>query len=189
VASKSAKLAKPTPTETTSKGMIEIFTGHGKGKTSAALGIVLRALGHGRRVHIVFFMKGKFPYGEQKILATLPNVTFESFGFLEFCDPNNVKPEENEQAQKALDAARKAVLSEEYDIVILDEINVAIAWKLVDIEDVMKLMNEKPEQVELILTGRYADQRLIELADLVTDMVKVKHPYDKGVLSRQGIDY
>ena len=187
--SKSAKLTKPTPTETATRGMIEVFTGHGKGKTSAALGIVLRALGHGRRVHIVFFMKGKFPYGEQEVLSTLPNVTFESFGFLEFCDPNNVKPEEKEQAQKALDAARKAMLSGEYDIVILDEINVATAWKLVDVEDVIKLIREKPEHVELILTGRYAHPRLIEIADLVTNMVKVKHPYDKGILSRQGIDY
>ena len=169
--------------------MIEIFTGHGKGKTSAALGIVLRALGHGRRVHIIFFMKGEFPYGEQKTLSNLPDVSFERFGFLEFCNPDNVKPEEKEQAQRALDAARKAMLGGEYDIVILDEINVATAWKLVDIEEVIKLAQEKPEQVELILTGRYADPRLIEIADLVTEMVKVKHPYDKGILSRQGIDY
>jgi len=100
-----------------------------------------------------------------------------------------VKPEEKEQAQRALDAARKAMLGGEYDIVILDEINVATAWKLIDIEEVIKLAQEKPEHVELILTGRYADPRLIEIADLVTEMVKVKHPYDKGILSRQGIDY
>ena len=187
--SKSTRLLKPTSPETITSGMVEIFTGDGKGKTSAALGTVFRALGHGCRAHIIFFMKGKFPYGEQKILSTLSNVTFETFGLLEFCDPNNLKPEEKEQAHKALDAARKATLSGEYDVVILDEINVATAWKLVDIEDVIKLINERPEHVELILTGRYADQRLIELADLVTDMMKVKHPYDKGILSRQGIDY
>lgn len=168
---------------------MEIFTGDGKGKTSAALGVALRALGHGRRVHIVYFMKGNFPYGEQKILSELPNVTFARFGFESFVDPANVKPEEKEEARKALEAARKAMLSLEYDMVVLDEVNVAVAWNLVDIDEVIKLISDKPEKVELILTGRYADPRLIKLADLVTDMVKVKHPYDKGILSREGIDY
>ncbi|MBM3119543.1 MAG: cob(I)yrinic acid a,c-diamide adenosyltransferase [Chloroflexi bacterium] len=177
------------PTETTTKGLVEVFTGEGKGKTSAALGVALRALGQGLRVHIVFFMKGDFPYGEQKILSELSNITFERFGFQDFVDPANVKPEEKEEAQKALEAARRAMLSQKYNVVILDEANVAVAWKLVDIDDVIKLVRDKPEKVELILTGRYADPRLIELADLVTDMVKVKHPYDKGVLSRKGIDY
>ncbi len=81
------------------------------------------------------------------------------------------------------------MLSLEYDVVILDEVNVAIAWKLIDLDAVIKLIHDKPENIELILTGRYADPRLIELADLVTDMVKVKHPFDKGILSRKGIDY
>ena len=181
--------ASTSPSKTPAKGLVEIFTGDGKGKTSAALGIVLRALGHGLHVHIIFFMKGEFPYGEQKALSELPNITFDRFGFITFVDPAHVKPEEKEEARKALEAARKAMLSMEYDIVILDEINVAASWNLIDIDDVIKLISNKPEKVELILTGRYADPRLIELADLVTDMVKVKHPYDKGILSREGIDY
>jgi cob(I)alamin adenosyltransferase len=168
---------------------VEIFTGEGKGKTSAALGVALRALGQGLRVHIVYFMKGDFPYGEQKTLSELSNITFERFGFQDFVDPANVKPEEREEARKALEAARKAMLSLKYDVVILDEVNVAAAWKLVAIDEVIRLIHDRPEKVELILTGRYADPRLIELADLVTDMVKVKHPYDKGILSRKGIDY
>ncbi len=184
-----SELARTVPSKTSTTGMVEIFTGDGKGKTSAALGIALRAIGHGLRVHIVYFMKGEFPYGEQKTLSQMPNATFTRFGFESFVDPANVKPEEKEQARKALEAAREAMLSLEYDIVILDEVNVAVAWKLVDIEDVLRLISEKPEKVELILTGRYADPRLIEKADLVTDMVKVKHPYDKGTLSRRGIDY
>ncbi len=183
------ELAKTSPNETSTKGLVEVFTGDGKGKTSAALGIALRALGHGLRVHIVYFMKGDFPYGEQKILSELPNVTFARFGYETFVDPANVKQEEKEEAKKALEAARKAMCSLEYDIIVLDEINVAVAWNLVDIDQVIKLIGDKPERVELILTGRYADSRLIELADLVTDMVKVKHPYDKGTLSRKGIDY
>lgn len=146
-------------------------------------------MGHDFRVHIVYFMKGDFPYGEQKVLSELSNVTFQRFGFQDFVDPANVKPEEKEEARKALEAARKAMLSQKYDVVVLDEINVAVSWKLVDIDEVIKLVCDKPEKVELILTGRYADLRLVELADLVTDMVKVKHPYDKGILSRKGIDY
>ena len=175
--------------EASTRGLVEIFTGDGKGKTSAALGVALRALGQGLSVHIVYFMKGGFPYGEQKSLSELSNVTFENFGFQDFVDPANVKPEEKEEARKGLEAARKAMLSLKYDVVILDEANIATAWKLIDLDDVIKLIHDKPENVELILTGRYADPRLIELADLVTDMVKVKHPYDKGILSRRGIDY
>ena len=134
-------------------------------------------------------MKGDFPYGEQKVLSELPGVTFDRFGFQDFVDPSNVKPEEKEEARKALEAARKAMLSLKYDVVILDEVNVATAWKLIGLNDVIKLVREKPEKVELVLTGRYADPKLMELADLVTDMVKIKHPYDKGILSRKGIDY
>jgi cob(I)alamin adenosyltransferase len=181
--------AETLPVETSIRGLVELFTGDGKGKTSAALGVGLRALGHGHRVHIVFFMKGDFPYGEQKTLSELSNITFERFGFRDFVDPANVKPAEREEAHKALEAARKAMLSLKYDVVILDEVNVAIAWKLIDIDEVIKLIHNKPDKVELILTGRYADPKLVELADLVTDMVKVKHPYDKGILSRKGIDY
>jgi cob(I)alamin adenosyltransferase len=173
----------------TTNGLVEIFTGEGKGKTSAALGAVIRALGHGLRVYVVFFMKGDFPYGEQKILCQLPNCTVERFGFQEFVDPAHVKPEEKEEARKALKAARKAMLSLKYDLVILDEVNVAAAWKLIDLNEVIKLIHKKPEKVELILTGRYADPKLIELADLVTEMVKVKHPFDKGILSRKGFEY
>jgi len=171
------------------KGLLEIFTGDGKGKTSAALGVALRASGHGLNVFIVYFMKGKFPYGEQKALSQLTNIEFAQYGQLSFVDPNNVTQAEKGEAKRALAAARKVVLSNNYDVVILDEINVAIAWKLIEIEEVIKLIGEKPDKVELILTGRYADDRLIDLADLVTNMTKVKHPYDKGTLSRKGIDY
>jgi len=181
--------AKTLPAETSTRGLVEVFTGDGKGKTLAALGVALRALGQGFCVHIVFFMKGDFPYGEQKILSELSNCTVERFGFRDFVDPANVKPEEKEEARKALEAGRKAMLSPKYDVVILDEVNVAVAWKLIDVDDVIKLVHDKPENVELVLTGRYADPKLIKLADLVTDMVKVKHPYDRGILSRKGIDY
>lgn len=149
----------------------------------------MRALGHGMRAHITFFMKGEFPYGEQELLARLPNVTFRRFGQLDFVDPDNVKPEEKEQALEALKDAETAVMSGEYDLVVLDEVNVAAAWGLIDVEDVVDLVKRKPERTELILTGRYADEKLVRLADLVTEMKEVKHPFRKGTLSRKGIDY
>ncbi len=178
----------PAP-ETPLKGLVELFTGDGRGKTSAALGTALRALGCGRRVHIVYFMKGSFPYSEQKALAHLPNVSYQRFGGLHFVDPNSVKPEDREEARKALAAAREAMLSGKYDVVILDEVNIAAAWGLADTAEVVRLIKERPENVELVLTGRYAPKELVELADLVTEMVKVKHPYDRGIASREGIDY
>lgn len=178
-----------SPSEPLSRGLVYIFTGDGKGKTSAALGVILRALGHGLRVYIVYFMKGDYPYGERTILAKLPNVTMASFGHMGFIDPANIKPEEIEQAKQALAAAREAMLSGSYDLVILDEVNLAAAWKLVELDEVIRLIGDKPQNVELILTGRKADTRLIKLADLVTEMLKIKHPYDEGVKARKGIDY
>lgn len=171
------------------KGLVQVFTGNGKGKTTAALGAVLRAAGHGRRVFIVFFMKGDYAYGEYQALAKFPNVEISQFGFRKFVDPANIKPEEREQAARALAAAREAVTSGRYDLVVLDEINVALGYQLITLDEVLKLIADRPPQVELILTGRYADARLLEAADLVTEMVKVKHPYDKGIPARQGIEY
>ncbi|MBM4444153.1 MAG: cob(I)yrinic acid a,c-diamide adenosyltransferase [Chloroflexi bacterium] len=170
-------------------GLVQIFTGDGKGKTSAALGAAMRAAGHGLRVHITFFMKGDYPYGEHDSLALLPGVTAARFGQREFVDPRNVRPEEREQAGQALEDARRAAFSGEYDLVILDEVNVAAAWKLIDVDDVVRLIRGRPEKVELILTGRYADQKLVEAADLVTEMREIKHPYGKGVPSRKGFEY
>jgi len=175
--------------EPLSRGLVYIFTGDGKGKTSAALGVILRALGHGLRVYIVYFMKGDYPYGERTILAKLPNVTMAIFGHMGFIDPANIKPEEIEQAKQALAAAREAMLSGSYDLVVLDEVNLAVAWKLVELDEVVRLIGDKPQNVELILTGRKADTQLIKLADLVTEMLKIKHPYDEGVKARKGIDY
>jgi len=176
-------------TEKNGKGLVQVFTGNGKGKTTAALGTVLRAAGHGFRVFIVFFMKGNYDYGEFSTLAKLPNVDMASFGFRRLTDPTNIKPEEIEQARLALAAAREAVLSGNYDLVVLDEVNVALGFKLIELDEVVKLIRDKPPNVELILTGRYADNKIIEMADLVTEMVKVRHPFDKGIKARKGIEY
>jgi len=179
----------PSVSQPWNRGLVQVFTGDGKGKTSAALGTVIRALGQGLRVYIVFFMKGDYPYGERNILSKLPNVNFASFGSLEFVNPANVKPEEKEQAKQALAAAREAMLSGNYDLVVLDEVNLAAAWNLVELDEVIKLIDDKPQNVELILTGRRADTKLVKLADLVTEMLKIKHPYDEGIGGRKGIEY
>lgn len=171
------------------EGLVQVFTGDGKGKTSAALGLAMRAAGHGLRVHITFFMKGDYPYGEHKTLELLPNISVGRFGSLEFVDPANVKPEEKDQARLALEDARQAVQSGKYDLVILDEVNVAAAWKLIDVNEVVQMMKDKPKEVELVLTGRYADEKIMGQADLVTEMKEIKHPYRKGIPSRKGIDY
>ncbi len=175
--------------EPITKRLVEIYTGNGKGKTSAALGGALRALGQGLRVHIIYFMKGDYPYGERNVLARLPNISFQPFGHLHFINPQNVKEEEREQARQALQAAREAIASGNFDLVVLDEVNLAASWKLIEVEDIIGLIKEKPEDVELILTGRHADARLIEMADLVTEMVEIKHPFRKGIEARRGFDY
>ena len=179
----------PSSSQSSTRGLVQIFTGDGKGKTTAALGTVIRALGHGRRVYIAVFMKGDYPYGEWNILSKLPNGSIVRFGFDAFTDPANVKPEEIEQAKQALTAAREATLSGNYDLVVLDEVNIAVVWKLVELDEVVKLINDKPQNVELILTGRHADKELVKKADLVTEMLKIKHPYDEGTMAREGIEY
>jgi len=134
-------------------------------------------------------MKGDYPYGERSILSQLPNITMESFGTRGFVDRADIKSEEREQARRGLAAAGKAMLSGNYDLVVLDELNLAVAWKLVELDEVLKLIDSKPEGVELILTGRQADSKLVKSADLVTEMLKIKHPYDEGVKAREGVEY
>jgi cob(I)alamin adenosyltransferase len=171
------------------RGLVQIFTGDGKGKTSAALGTALRALGHRLRVYIAFFMKADYAFGERNILATLDNVKFESFGSREFVNPARIKPEDRERVERALAAVREAVFSGEYDLVIMDEINAAVTLGLVAIDEVVRLIEAKPPAVELILTGRNAAPKLVEIADLVTECLKIKHPFDEGIMARKGIEY
>ena len=177
-------------TKKSAKGLVQIFTGEGKGKTTAALGMVLRAAGHGLKISIIFFIKGRSSQGEYKTLAALPNVKVASFGLRQFIHKNDViNPAEKAQAQAALAAAREDVTGGEFDLVVLDEINVAVDFHLLGVQEVLQLIKDKPPRVELILTGRNADKKLIEIADLVTEMGKIKHPFDKGVKARKGIEF
>ncbi len=178
------------PPEPVVTGLVSVFTGDGKGKTSAAIGTVVRAAGHGLRVFIVFFMKGgDYIRGEENILSKLPGITMAGFGQRGWVPKGEVKPEHKEQAGLALDSARHAIHSGNYDLVVLDEVNVAVASKLIESDEVLKLIDDKPRNVELILTGRHADPELIKRADLVTEMLMVKHPYTRGIKARKGIDY
>lgn len=171
------------------KGLVQVFTGNGKGKTTAAMGTIVRAAGHGLHVFLVSFMKGDYAYGEYKTLSMIPNVELSKYGLRELLDPNDIKPEEIEQGRLALAKAGEAVRSGKYDLVVLDEVNIALGYNLIEVDDVIRLIDEKPAGVELILTGRYVDDRILEKADLVTEMVKVKHPFDKGIKARKGIEY
>jgi cob(I)alamin adenosyltransferase len=171
-------------------GLVQVFTGNGKGKTTAALGTVLRAAGHGFNILVIFFIKGNSQDGEFNTLPKLPGVEVAKFGLRKWIrDPKNVSPEEISEAKAALKAAYKAATSGKYDIIVLDEINIAVFFKLITADDVLNLIKEKSPDTELILTGRNADSRIIEAADLVTEMKAIKHPYDKGIIAREGIEY
>jgi cob(I)alamin adenosyltransferase len=170
-------------------GLVQIFTGDGRGKTSAALGTVMRASGYGLKSYIVFFLKGIHEGGEYNSLKRLPGIDYAIFGRSDFMGPQYTTQTDLDYAQQALTEAKRVISSGEYDVVMLDEINTASAWKLIDIEDVVELVKSKPQKVELILTGRHADTRLVVLADQVTELVNRKHPFEKGVDARQGIDY
>jgi cob(I)alamin adenosyltransferase len=171
------------------KGYIQIYTGNGKGKTTAALGQALRAAGRGLKTFIVQFMKNS-PYGEIKILEQMPNwITLEYYGNDSFVFSNKAAGETDiYMAQQALHRARKAMSSNKYDIVIMDEVCVALFFALLKTQDVLSLLEEKPGNIELILTGRYCPPELIEKADLVTEMQEIKHYYQKGVAARKGIE-
>lgn len=166
---------------------VHVYTGNGKGKTTAALGLALRALGHGMRVYIAQFLKG-MDYGELHSLRFFPNVTLERFGRPKFV---HGKPDEEDMklALHGLNRCREAISSGEYDVVILDEANIAVHLGLFSVQDLLDVISKRHERTEVILTGRYAPKELIDAADLVTEMVEVKHYYTKGVQARKGIEF
>ena len=169
------------------RGYVQIYTGDGKGKTTAALGLALRASGHGMRTYVGQFMKGQ-PYGELDALRDHPLITVEQYGDVRCIHREEVTPDHVAQARRGLERAREAMLSGQYHIVILDEVNVTVWFGLLTAEEVLAFLDERPACVEVILTGRRAPQELIERADLVTEMREVKHYYQQGVVARKGIE-
>jgi len=171
------------------KGLVQVYTGNGKGKTSAAFGVALRAVGRGLKVYVIQFIKGGFDYGETYVVDKLPNLRLKAFGRGKFVTARPPEKEDIRLAEEALGLATNIIESGEYDVVILDEVNVALSLRLLDLEKVVKLVGSKPPDIELVLTGRNAPQEIIEIADLVTEMKEVKHPYNKGFEARKGIEY
>lgn len=172
------------------KGLIQVYTGDGKGKTTAALGLALRAVGHGMNVLVIQFMKGKSNCGELESARRLsPHLEIIPMGRDVFVSRDHPDPEDILLAQKGLSLAKRAVEDAEYDVVILDEINVAVDYGLILLPDLLKILDAKPATVELILTGRNAKQELLERADLVTEMLGRKHYDTKGIPAREGIEH
>lgn len=176
--------APPPPPRT---GYVQVYTGEGKGKTTAALGLALRASGHGLRTYIGQFLKGQ-PTGELLALRDHPLIRIEQYGAPTFLRREEIPPEDVARAREGLALARDAVRSGAYDIVVLDEVNLAIWFGLLEVADVLDLLDERPPGVELVLTGRRAPEALVERADLVTEMREVKHYHARGVHEREGIE-
>jgi len=171
------------------KSLIQVYTGDGKGKTTAALGLALRAIGHGLMVLVIQFMKGNIDYGElQSAQKLYPRLIIRSMGRETFVSKSNPDQIDIQRAQEGFSLAEKAIRSNEFDIVILDEINVAVDYGLIPLRHVLELMDTKPDSVELVLTGRGAKAEVMERADLVTEMMDRKHYYSKGVSARKGME-
>lgn len=171
------------------KRYFQIYTGDGKGKTTAALGLALRAAGHGFRTYIGQFMKGRI-CGEIKACALLaPLIVVEQYGRKRFAEPGRTPDERNLQAAKrGLEKAKKALVSGKYDVVVLDEVISAYSFRLITLQELLELSRMKPIHTELIFTGRDAPPEIIEKADLVTEMKEVKHYYRQGIKARRGIE-
>jgi cob(I)alamin adenosyltransferase len=172
------------------RGLIQVYTGDGKGKTTCALGLALRAVGHGLRVYMVQFMKGR-ETGEAKVAADrlAPDMTLRYFGRPGLVNLKAPAPEDLALIREAWDLARQVILAGEHGLVILDEINLALTFNLLPQEEVFQVLRDRPPWVEVVLTGRQAPPELVELADLVTEMRPLKHYYEAGVKARRGIEW
>jgi len=173
-------------------GLVIVYTGKGKGKTTAALGIALRAVGYNQKVCMLQFIKGSWHYGEMtssKRLEPEFDLTAIGKGFVGIIDDKSPIEEHKKIAEEALRVAQKKINSREYNIIILDEINYAIKLGLINLEDVLEIISNKPKSVSLVLTGNYARDEVIERADLVTEMREIKHPFKSGIKAKKGIDF
>jgi cob(I)alamin adenosyltransferase len=174
------------------KGLLIVYTGDGKGKTTAALGMTVRAVGYDWKVAIIQFIKGSWKYGELDGLKRLaPNVELNVMGegFVGIIDDNKSIDEHRLAARKAFELAMEKIRSGQYNLVILDELNVAVNLGLISREELQEVVERKPKDLHLVITGRGAIKWLIDQADLVTEMKEIKHPYQKGILAQKGVDF
>jgi cob(I)alamin adenosyltransferase len=170
------------------KGYIQVYTGDGKGKTTAAFGLALRAVGAGKKVFIAQFIKGK-PYSEiDAVNSYIPTITVKQYG-LDCFIYNQPTAADIDAARRGLAEVATIVAKKKYDMVVLDEICIALYYNIFSVSEVVKILTNKPEQTEIIVTGRYAPNEIIAIADLVTEMREVKHYYSKGVEGRKGIEF
>jgi cob(I)alamin adenosyltransferase len=180
--------ALPTEGRETRKGVLLVITGNGKGKTTSGFGAALRALGHGFRVAVIQFMKGRV-YGELEVLRDRLGVDVWQFGRNAFVDPKNPDPRDRTLARQGLDKAWEIVRAGTHDLLILDELNVVADFGLVPVDEVLELARSRPRWMDLIVTGRGAPAPIVELADTVSEVREIKHHYKKGIESRAGMEY
>ncbi|MCE2506881.1 MAG: cob(I)yrinic acid a,c-diamide adenosyltransferase [Nitrosopumilaceae archaeon] len=175
-----------------SSGLTIVYTGKGKGKTTAALGLALRATGYEKKICMIQFIKGSWHYGEMDSSKKL-EPEFEMIavgkGFVGIIDDKNPKEDHEKIAKEAIRISNEKIQSGKYDIVILDEINYAVNLNLISVNEILEMIKSKPNDVDLILTGNYAKEEVIEIADLVTEMREIKHPFQKGIKAKEGIDF
>ena len=174
------------------RGLVIVYTGKGKGKTTAALGIVLRAVGHGMKVGMIQFIKGEWYYGERtssKRLEPEFELVAAGKGFVGIIDDDHPREDHQNAARAALSLAKEKLAAEAYDVLILDEINYAVKLGLIDENEIVQLIESKPVRTTLVLTGNYATEPVLAAADLVTEMREVKHPYQQGIKAKKGIDF
>lgn len=171
-------------------GLVLVFTGEGKGKTTAALGTALRAWGQGMKILFLQFIKGSWHTGEQKAIAKLENFELHQLGagFIDFNDENKLS-QHKAAAQQGLKIVQDAIEAGKYQMIVLDEINYALSYGLVNEATVIDIIRNKPKDLHLILTGRNASAKILDLADLVTKMEMIKHPYQKGIQAQKGIEF
>lgn len=175
-------------------GYIQVYTGNGKGKTTASLGLAMRALGRCWKVLIVMFLKGGDDYGELNSFRNLSpeiskNLNIVQAGLDRIVYSDNKTPEDEKEIKKGWELAKKAIQNDEYNLIILDEANVAIDLGFIDVDEVAETLKNKPEEMEIVLTGRNANPKIIELAHLVSEINPVKHYWDTGIVARKGIEY
>lgn len=175
-------------------GYIQIYTGNGKGKTTASLGLAMRALGRNWKVLVVMFTKGGDNYGELKSFRKLSpeisaNLTIEQAGLNRIVYAHNKSEDDELEIKRGWELAKKAIENSEFQLIILDEINIAIDLKILDVDEVLEVLKNKPKSMEIVLTGRNAHPKIIEIAHLVSEIKPVKHYWDTGIVARQGIEF
>ena len=171
--------------------MIHCYTGNGKGKTTAALGVAFRASGYGWNTCIIQFIKGSWYTGEIDAVKLIPNIDLVQAGkgFYKILDDKLPPSEHRRAASEALNVIKERIHSGKYSIIVLDEVNVAVSLKLLKVDEILNILKNAPQKTHFILTGRDAPEEFIEIADLVTEMKEIKHPFQEGIQAQEGLDF